>query len=259
MSTPEDALLELAWYLSKFGKDKPPSALGVDKWKDVAALFYPRFGVGKTSVEFYNSLKNHRDRFDSWLSDSRTGWRNQDGTPRSLPITSQRVLQRMNKLPESVIEHRILSQLATNPLEQTQQDILFIQQDKSIDATMRQQLIAARLGQGYFRKKCLELYPTCPVTNISFEPLLRASHIKPWAACHTGKERLDPFNGIMLAAHIDLLFDQGWLSFNDDGEILLSNELNPKIASQLELPKKIKKFPLESIYYLEWHRKNILR
>ncbi|EBQ7740778.1 HNH endonuclease, partial [Salmonella enterica] len=25
------------------------------------------------------------------------------------------------------------------------------------------------------------------------------------------------------------------------------------------LPKKIKKFPLESIYYLEWHRKNILR
>ncbi|EBF5043237.1 HNH endonuclease, partial [Salmonella enterica] len=55
------------------------------------------------------------------------------------------------------------------------------------------------------------------------------------------------------------LFDQGWLSFNDDGEILLSNELNPNIASQLELPKKIKKFPLESIYYLEWHRKNILR
>ncbi|HBQ3797880.1 TPA: HNH endonuclease, partial [Salmonella enterica subsp. enterica serovar Senftenberg] len=77
--------------------------------------------------------------------------------------------------------------------------------------------------------------------------------------CHTGKERLDPFNGIILAAHIDLLFDQGWLSFNDDGEILLSNELNPNIASQLELPKKIKKFPLESIYYLEWHRKNILR
>ena len=51
--------------------------------------------------------------------------------------------------------------------------------------------------------------PACLVTGMTFAPLLRASHIKPWAACENGNERLDPYNGIILAAHIDILFDQG--------------------------------------------------
>ena len=62
MVIPEDGLLEVAWYFSKFSKKNPPSLLGVEKWKDAAALFYPRFGEGKTSEEFYNSLKKHRHR-----------------------------------------------------------------------------------------------------------------------------------------------------------------------------------------------------
>lgn len=65
------------------------------------------------------------------------------------------------------------------------------------------------------------LYPACPVTGTTFAPLLRTSRIKPWAACEDGNERLDPFNGIILAAHIDILFDQGWISFESDGHLLL--------------------------------------
>ena len=81
MNTSESGLLEVAWYLAKYGKKKPPESLGVDTWKAAISLFYSTFGAGKTRVEFYNSLKNHRDRFDSWLSDVRTGWRNADGSP----------------------------------------------------------------------------------------------------------------------------------------------------------------------------------
>lgn len=103
------------------------------------------------------------------------------------------------------------------------------------------------------------LYPACPVTGTTFAPLLRASHIKPWAACENGNERLDPYNGIILAAHIDILFDQGWISFENDGRLLISNELDMSVKEQFSLPEKIKAFPVESHCYLEWHRENLLR
>lgn len=99
----------------------------------------------------------------------------------------------------------------------------------------------------------------CPVTGTTFAPLLRASHIKPWAACENGNERLDPFNGIILAAHIDILFDQGWISFENDGRLLISNELDISVKEQCLLPEKIKAFSVESYCYLEWHRENLLR
>lgn len=255
----EDELLEVAWYFSKFGKKKPPSLLGVEKWKDAAALFYSRFGEGKTSEEFYNSLKNHRDRFDSWVSTTRTGWRNQDGTPLNLPVASNKVMQRMNMLPNSVIEKRILSYLSMDVFEKVEHDLIPILQDKSIDDTTRARLISARLGQGFFRKECLKRYPECPLTNITFEPLLRASHIKPWSACNNGAERLDPFNGIILAAHVDVLFDQGWISFSNDGEVLLSNDLDRDLVKKLQIPVKIKPFNIKSVEYLRWHREKILR
>lgn len=259
MSTPENGLLEVAWYLSKFGKKKPPSILGVEKWKDAMDLFYPRFGEGKTSKEFYNSLKNHRDRFDSWVSDTRTGWRNHDGTPHELPTTAKIVMLRMNRLPDSYAEQLIFSYLSTDTYGKAWQDITPIIQDKDLDETTKEQLIAARLGQGNFRKECLKRFPSCPITNISFKPLLRASHIKPWSACHSGNERLDPFNGIMLAAHIDVLFDQGWISFSDNGQIILSDELDKGLVEELKLPERIQPFHLKSFGYLKWHRENILR
>ncbi|RCX02839.1 MULTISPECIES: HNH endonuclease [Kosakonia] len=259
MSTPAEQLLEVAWYMSKYGLDNPPPVFGVDQWNEAYALFYPRFGAGKTSEEFYNSLKNCRDRFDSWMPNPRRGWRNSDGTPKKLPAASQRVMERMNALAEHIAKQHVLSLIAANPFEQAQQDVQHIWKDKNLDETTRERLVAARLGQGDFRKECLILYPVCPITGIAFLPMLRASHIKPWSACSTGKERLDPYNGLMLAAHIDVLFDQGWMSFEDDGRLLFSKELSNEVIKQLQLPSKIPSFTEQSKIYLKWHRENVLR
>ena len=260
MNIKEEELLEVAWYLSKYGDKKPPVALGVEKWKEAVALFYPRFGAGKSFTQFYNSLKNHRDHYDAWMSNVRIGWRNEDGTPRDLPSASQRVLQRMSFLSELQIEEKILTKLADINDIQEQHDIELIVKDQSIDETTKVRLISARLGQGIFRKRCLELSPACAVTGYTFPPLLRASHIKPWSACESAKERLDPYNGIVLAAHIDALFDEGWISFSNDGYILLSKELDKTIVNQLSLEgMKIKEFHCFSFGYLDWHRENLLR
>ncbi|WP_338658968.1 HNH endonuclease [Yersinia intermedia] len=255
----ENGLLEVAWYLSKYGKKTPPVLLGVDSLKDAILLFYPTFGVGKTEVEFYNSMKNYRDRFDSWLSDVRRGWRNADGSPGDLSLPAIDVMNKMNGLPISLVEQKILYWLSPNPSIQEAVDFSCLLDDENLNETMRERLISARLGQGEFRKNCLKLFPACPVTGIFFHPLLRASHIKPWSVCESAHERLDPYNGIMLAAHIDALFDQGWLSFSNDGQILISTELNNEIKEYLTLPEKISPFPILSHNYLKWHRENILR
>ena len=49
----------------------------------------------------------------------------------------------------------------------------------------------------------------CCVSGLSMEPLLRASHIKPWAVCDLDRERLDVFNGLLLIPNLDALFDAG--------------------------------------------------
>ena len=62
----------------------------------------------------------------------------------------------------------------------------------------------------------------CCVTGLDVPELLRASHIKPWAQCDSDDQRLDAFNGLLLAPHVDALFDGGWISFDLDGGVVLS-------------------------------------
>lgn len=124
------------------------------------------------------------------------------------------------------------------------------------DATTKTQLVDARLGQGKFRKKLLKLYSKCPVSNVKLDALLKASHIKPWRESNNN-ERLDQFNGFMLAAHIDALFDKGYISFNDDGSLLVSDFCLDEIDT-LHIDKNIKiKIYEESKKYLKWHRERI--
>jgi hypothetical protein len=65
--------------------------------------------------------------------------------------------------------------------------------------------------------------------------LLRASHTKPWADCETDAERLDVYNGILLAPHLDAAFDQGFITVADDGTIVVSDALGADARTVLGL------------------------
>ncbi|PSO19495.1 HNH endonuclease [Bradyrhizobium sp. MOS003] len=85
---------------------------------------------------------------------------------------------------------------------------------------------AVRLGQQNFRRDLLEFWSArCALTGLAIPALLRASHIKPWRASNS-MERLDPNNGLLLAVHIDGLFDRGFISFDNNGSILISDRLD---------------------------------
>jgi hypothetical protein len=122
-------------------------------------------------------------------------------------------------------------------------------------------LSKARVGQGEYRKKLLELCPFCPITLVSDDRLLIASHIKPWAASNDF-EKTDPKNGFMLTPTFDFLFDRGFLSFTDDRKTILSPFLSNMTYSKLGISDKkiIPHLPTDGReFYLDYHRTTILK
>jgi hypothetical protein len=86
-------------------------------------------------------------------------------------------------------------------------------------------LAKARIGQGRFRADLLCLWQGhCALTGVAVPELLRASHIKAWRVS-SNRERLDAFNGLLLAVHLDALFDRALISFSDTGALLVSRRL----------------------------------
>ncbi|WP_116368677.1 HNH endonuclease [Parahaliea mediterranea] len=128
--------------------------------------------------------------------------------------------------------------------------------------TERASLVQSRLGQGSFRSNLVEYWNGCAVTDCSFIPLLKASHIKPWAVSDN-LERLDHFNGLLLSPNLDAAFDVGLISFDGNGKIIISRSLNASDAYSLRITQKLKIRPKmlneKHQRYLEYHRLNVFR
>lgn len=105
-----------------------------------------------------------------------------------------------------------------------QRDVEIIEQDASIASTEKEVLVQARRGQGKFRERLIGHWQCCAVTGYDNISLLLASHIKPWSNSGNA-ERLDPFNGLLLSPNLDKAFDLKYLTFNEKGRILISEQL----------------------------------
>lgn len=122
--------------------------------------------------------------------------------------------------------------------------------------TERERLSAARIGQGEFRDALIIYWDgACPVAGVDHAPLLRASHIKSWSKS-SNAERLDPFNGILLCAHIDALFDRHLITFEDDGRLRISSVVSPNNRARLGLSDDVTIEGLDPRHatYLAHHR-----
>ncbi len=133
-------------------------------------------------------------------------------------------------------------------------------EDMALTDTEREALIKARIGQNGYREALLAYWGGCAVTDCCVPELLRASHIKPWRVA-SSSERLDPFNGLLLTPNLDQAFDQGLISFDDEGQILLSGDLDPASATALHLTSKLRLRQVEPRHrdYLAWHREHLFR
>lgn len=125
-------------------------------------------------------------------------------------------------------------------------------------ATTSLRLMEVRSKQSLFKRRLLTIEKQCRVTGIADLRFLRASHIKPWAQCADGSERIDGSNGLLLTPHADFLFDRGWITFENDGSLIRSEHLPKAVIDRIGLNlvqgRKCGAFFGTQKSYLEHHR-----
>ena len=126
--------------------------------------------------------------------------------------------------------------------------------DKFKDETEKERIVRSRIGQGLFKKKLLSKSCRCAICGLNIKDLLIASHCKPWAKANN-KERLDVNNGLLLCPTHDALFDRGLITFKEDGEIIISEEIEKSQYKLLNIDEYIRlNFRKEQLPYIKYHR-----
>jgi len=174
------------------------------------------------------------------------------GVLRYLETVVGRGLPDPSYAPQAIgrVQHDVGSELEDEAAEKA------IQQRTDIGPTEKMRLVKARRGQGIYRQNLEQIEKGCRVTGITDGRYLRASHIKPW--CKSDDfEKLDGNNGLLLSPNVDHLFDGGYISFADDGALLVSKDLPEDVLRAMGLKRGIHVgvFKAEQCGYLRWHRK----
>jgi putative restriction endonuclease len=147
-----------------------------------------------------------------------------------------------------------------------------VRENLTLDDTTKKTVIQARRGQGTFRANVEAVEKACRLTGIANPALLIASHIKPWRSCETAQERLHGMNGLLLTPDADLLFDRGFITFEDDGEVRVSARFDRddlrrlglgdlvsplKGFSEAPMTWRTAAFAADQCHYLEYHRTQV--
>ncbi|MDO8541906.1 MAG: HNH endonuclease [Opitutaceae bacterium] len=112
------------------------------------------------------------------------------------------------------------------------------------------------IAQRVFRGNLLRLWQgSCAVTSVQETRVLRSSHIKPWTISNV-QEKVDHYNGLLLIPNLDALFNEGLISFRDDGRMLVSDDwrANDQLRMHITPDLHLRTIHPESCRYLEFHR-----
>lgn len=129
-------------------------------------------------------------------------------------------------------------------------------------STEVERLVVQRVGQQLFRDALLAFWQgRCCITGLAVPSLLRASHIRPWALCESDEQRLDVFNGLLLAPHFDALFDSGLMTVQSDGTLVFSSTLSAAAMDQLGVSADMGVSGLNAMHlsYLAFHRTKVFK
>lgn len=150
-------------------------------------------------------------------------------------------------------------------------DDLALQEAKRIETALetspllgreRKAVVKIRENQGIFRNRLLSKYSNClkcHICGVNITDCLIASHIQPWCDSND-REKIDPDNGLLLCPNHDKLFDSGYISFDENGKILISSELDSNNRLFLNLQDSMKiHFNGNNEKYMKYHREHIFK
>ena len=179
---------------------------------------------------------------------------NDNCDPKLITKNNQLSQQYLISLPKSAGAF-ILDALGDMSLN-IQEKINKLSRKKRQTKTTRDAIIKSRVGQGRFREDVLGLWNnTCPITKVNQPDLLIASHILSWQLSND-EEKLDEYNGFPLSPSVDKLFDRGFISFSNTGEMLISEKISIDTVQKLgvNINTKINGLKKENLKYLKRHR-----
>jgi putative restriction endonuclease len=149
-------------------------------------------------------------------------------------------------------------------IEKYKKEITLMMDSKNYRVEDKESIVKVRVGQAIFSKRVKSNYKNkCAITGISNKDFLVASHIKPWSK--DVDNRLNPKNGICLSVIYDKAFDKGYISFNDNFELIVSEMINNDIILEIEIKKNLGKKintyggDLPNIDFIRWHRENVYK
>lgn len=151
---------------------------------------------------------------------------------------------------------KIQNELAPSSLDDSEYELNMEIEFRKIKGDLEKiEITKSRRGQGIFKANVRLLEHHCRVTGVDNIKHLRASHIKPWAVS-TNEERLDGHNGLLLSPHIDHLFDRGFISFRNSGDLLISTEMHSNVLEKWSIHSEanVGQFNKNQSTYLEFHR-----
>lgn len=184
---------------------------------------------------------------------------------RDFPVLNREILiESVNSMAVVFKRAAALAHSLPNQAEDDFESVLKAELNKlpdNIKNTEVERMVRQRVGQDIYRRAMLEYWgEACAVTGVSIPSILRASHALPWANCETDAQRLDVFNGFLLTANLDALFDRFLISFNKYGNIIISEKISEKDKALLGLTSalKLRWVAEEHEKYLRIHRARLL-
>jgi len=207
-------LIQVGYFLSKYGIQVPPEKLKTEKWNEVYRLFYPALNGGRTVLEFEHSLKNSRDNFDGFFPENkREGWKNKDGSPAKLTGLSLEVYNEFKNKDEEYVWSKIKAYL---DLDYKLKPVIFndlIAEDNAnsdLDSTYTEGGIRVRISKSIersprLRQLALDIHGyKCQVCDFDFEltygywgkEFAEVHHIKPLSELKGEDYQTDPKNDL---------------------------------------------------------------
>ena len=132
--------------------------------------------------------------------------------------------------------------------------------DAEIEKTEAERIVKERVGQDIYRNALIKYWQrACAVTGCTVNEALKASHAKPWKDCTSDAERLNVYNGFLLSANLDALFDKGYVSFTEEGKIMISASISSEDLQRLGIysDMKLRWIEKEHLEFLDYHHKKV--
>ncbi len=138
----------------------------------------------------------------------------------------------------------------------------FIEDELRVETRKVRDNYLQRLYKNQLKQESKELFGevVCMISKVPYYAMI-ASHIKPFIDS-SPKEEYDSQNGLLLGKDLDFLFDQGYISIDNSGQIILCSDIREKIVKYhklrgLYLDNRL--LTNERKNYLNYHRNFIFK